>query len=407
MFPHVFGAAARDSKDVGRRDKLDLLLQGILRRMPFSNVLIAGMSGFQQIGTWQRRSARIEKKRGKIIVQDLPGANLSERWQTSSRLEGDVIVMSLDEHTPTNASPGEAAGSIFLETPEGADMESEGVPNVPMAPSTRLRYSRFQGDGSQYADDWFCEFQSIATANHEDPESKRRIFQGLLKGEALKWYQDVPDKIREDWTDFTQLFLKTFREAGGEARTLRRLSRMTKKPDESVRKHGQRVKALIQKLTADIAKSVQVEWYVAGFSEKMGFQIRQTCPDTLREAMEAAQNYVNSAQSLQKSLKKSEERGKANQRRRWKYSSSSESNSNSKSETTTSASSSSKDDTPMSSKNQNRHFGSENDRKGKELFKVKVEEDDSRRMMKNIQDTSAAIQVNLTESRKPKTNHSH
>ena len=96
--------------------------------------------------------------------------------------------------------------------------------------------------------------------------------------------------MRENWTDFTILFLKTFRVAGGEARALGQLSRMTKKPSESIQKYGQRVKALIQKLTNDIAQSVQVEWYVAGFSKKMGFQIRQSRLDTLREAMEAAQN---------------------------------------------------------------------------------------------------------------------
>jgi hypothetical protein len=57
------------------------------------------------------------------------------------------------------------------------------------------------------------------------------------------------------------------------------------------------VKGLIQKLTTDIVPSVQVEWYVVGFPKEMGFQIRQTRPITLREAMEAAQNYENSAQS--------------------------------------------------------------------------------------------------------------
>ena len=43
---------------------------------------------------------------------------------------------------------------------------------------------------------------------------------------------------------------------------------MTKKPSESVQKYGQRVKALIQKLTNDIAQSVQVEWYVAEFRKR-------------------------------------------------------------------------------------------------------------------------------------------
>ena len=37
-------------------------------------------------------------------------------------------------------------------------------------------------------DDWFSEFESIALANQEELETKYRIFQGLLKGEALKWY---------------------------------------------------------------------------------------------------------------------------------------------------------------------------------------------------------------------------
>ena len=397
MFPHVFGAAAGDSKAIGGKDKLDLLFRNILRGVRPSNVFATGMSGSQ------RRSKRLEEKRGEVIIQDLPGFRLNEGRRTASQTEGDVIVLSLGEPSPNRGSPREEAESIFSEeTDRETELETEVAPNVPMAPSTRLKYSSFRGDGNQDADDWFCEFESIATANQEDPDSKRRIFQGLLKGEALKWYQDVPEAIRGNWTDFTLLFLKTFREAGGEARALGRLSRMTKKPSESVRKYGQRVKALIQKLTNDIAQSVQVEWYVAGFPEKMGFQIRQSRPETLREAMEAAQNYENSAQSLRKSLQKAEEKGKGRRRRRRKYSSSSESRSSGKSETTSSSSSSSEDDTPVSSKNRNRHSGNGKDRKGKELIKVKVEADDSVKMFKNIQDTLAAIQVNLAENRKPR-----
>ena len=94
---------------------------------------------------------------------------------------------------------------------------------------TRLRYQRFKGDGSQDVDDWLCEFNSTATANPEDRETKLRIFQGLLKGEALKWYQDVPEAIRNDWAQLSLSFLRTFREAGGEARALGRLSKMSMK----------------------------------------------------------------------------------------------------------------------------------------------------------------------------------
>ena len=128
-----------------------------------------------------------------------------------------------------------------------------------MPTTTWLKYSRFQGDGSQDVDDWFCEFESTALANQEDNEAKARIFQGLLKGEALKWYQDVREFTRSSWDQLTRLFLRTFREVGREARALGQLSKMTMKKSESVWKYGQRMKALIQKLTTDIAPSVQVE----------------------------------------------------------------------------------------------------------------------------------------------------
>ena len=94
---------------------------------------------------------------------------------------------------------------------------------------------------------------------------------------------------------------------------------MAMEKSEFFRRYGQRVKALIQKLTTDIAPSVQIEWYVGGFPEKMGFQIQQSQPTTLQEAMEAAQNYENSAQSFRKSLKESEKREKSKSGKRdWK-----------------------------------------------------------------------------------------
>ena len=95
-------------------------------------------------------------------------------------------------------------------------------------------------------DDWLTEFKSTAMANQlEEPATTLWIFQGLLKGEALKWYQDISDRIRTNWDQITNLFLRTFREAGGEARALGRISKMTMGKSEAVRCYGQRVKALI------------------------------------------------------------------------------------------------------------------------------------------------------------------
>ena len=252
-------------------------------------------------------------------------------------------------------------------------------------------------------DDWFFEFESIALANQEELETKQRIFQGLLKEEALKWYQDVLDATRNDWDNFTPLFLRTFREAGGEARALGRLSRITIKSSESVWKYGQRVKALIQKLTIDSAPALQVEWYVAGFSEKMGFQIQQARLATLRDIMEAAQNYENSSQSLRKALKRSEKRDIKQFRKeksRKKYSDSDDSSSSSESDSATSTSKSLESDTGTVSKSRSCNRSHVKDRKGKGVVKVKIEKDDSKKVMKSIQESLEAIKVNLTENQK-------
>ena len=50
------------------------------------------------------------------------------------------------------------------------------------------------------------------------------------------------------------MLLWTFQEVGGEARALRPLSKMTMEKSKSVRRYGQRVKALIQKLTTNCSK---------------------------------------------------------------------------------------------------------------------------------------------------------
>ena len=161
------------------------------------------------------------------------------------------------------------------------------------------------------------------------------------------------------------------------------------------------MKALIQKLTMEIFPTVQVEWYVVGFPEKMGFQIRQAQPTTLQEAMEAAQNYENSAQSLMKSLKGLEklEKSKSGKkdRRRKKHSNTSKTSGSSSSTAGSSVTESSGSDYGLSSGKR-----STQNRKDKEIQKVKVEDDDQMQIMKSIQKSSEAIKVNLADNRKPK-----
>ena len=196
------------------------------------------MVGSQKGGTLARKSTRLEKKRRKVIIHDLLGTNLGSKIHSASRSEENLVVVTQEEESI--ASPSQVLDldertekSPILDFVEEALFNSlnDDMP-------THLKYSRFQGDGSQDVDDWLSEFESIALANQEDLEAKSRIFQDLLKGEALKWYSDIPDRNRNDWDDFISLFLRAFREARGEARALGCLSQMTMKTSKSVWKYG-------------------------------------------------------------------------------------------------------------------------------------------------------------------------
>jgi hypothetical protein len=196
----------------------------------------------------ERKSARLEKRRR------VPTPSVSpRREELFAELEFEDYILVTP---PGETSSTPRSGSSDL-NPDHQDPEPEGEGTGSEEETmTRLKYKRFKGDGHQDVDDWFSEFESTAIANQEEDEAKQRIFQGLLKEEALKWYQDVPVRNRNDWDQLTMTFLQAFWEVGGEARTLGRLSKMTMRTSESVRKYGQRVKALIQKLTMEIAPSV-------------------------------------------------------------------------------------------------------------------------------------------------------
>lgn len=350
----------------------------------------------------RRRSTRLENQRQNTT--GTPGS--SQAPAIFSTFEEEIVVVTTVEGG-LQAQVEEVVTVLAEPEPDSEDSgQEEEASSEEMAPSTRLKYEKFKGDGQQDVDDWLGEFESTALANEEVPASKHRIFQGLLKGEALKWYQDLSEEVKDDWHELIPLFLRTFREAGGEARALGRLSKIAMKPQESVRRYGQRMKALLQKLTTEIAPSIQVEWYVAGLPEEMGFQIRQTRPRTLRETMEAAQNYENSAQSLRNSLRRSERDGKKKSRlkeirRRRKNSDTDSSGTGNGSGSSESDPGTSESEYETSKRHSARSRHDKNDR-AKVVVKVKREEDESKKVLKGIQESLEAIRVNLAENRKPR-----
>jgi hypothetical protein len=147
----------------------------------------------------ERKSTRLGKRRR------VPTPSVSPRREelfTELEIEDSVLVTPPGETSSTPRS-GSSDLNPDLQEPEPRG-ERTGSEEETM---TRLKYKRFKGDGNQDVDDWFSEFESTAVANQEMEEAKQRIFQGLLKGEALKWYQDVPVQNRDDWDQLTKAFL--------------------------------------------------------------------------------------------------------------------------------------------------------------------------------------------------------
>ena len=96
--------------------------------------------------------------------------------------EQPILVTAPVEETESPRSGRTPQASEYGSEAEAEDLHPEAEHVM-----TRLKYQRFKGDGSQDPDEWLCEFKSTALANQENEAARQRIFQGVLKGEALKW----------------------------------------------------------------------------------------------------------------------------------------------------------------------------------------------------------------------------
>jgi len=133
----------------------------------------------------------------------------------------------------------------------------------------------------------------------------------------------------------------------------------------------------------------------------MGFQIRQTRPATLQAAMETAQNYENSVQSLRKARR----RGKTihKPRKGSRYSGSEDPTSRSSSSSNTSDSTNSDASSPSPKRASSSRKGRKDPHPTKAKVKKEAPEDsESKKMMKDIHEALEAIKVNLAENRKPR-----
>ena len=155
------------------------------------------MKRSQEKGQPERRSARLALTKARIDDSGEFGSiRLGDAHFRSGSEDEEIIVGQVEVIVTPGPDQATLAEPEVQDGEASVDELSSDDSNI-MPSTTRLKYSRFKGDGSQDVDNWLTEFRSTAAANQEEPVATLRIFQGLLKGEALKWYQDVPDRI---WT---------------------------------------------------------------------------------------------------------------------------------------------------------------------------------------------------------------
>lgn len=321
------------------------------------------------------------------------------------------VNLQLPDHLPVrlNLDSITAEESVFREIVTDLPVSNTGnqqsLSNLPVHPGsvanimarqgTRLKYNKFRCDGSQDADEWIKEFEVTIDANLEEPATRLRIFPGLLRGEALLWFDDVEPDVRNDWPALSALFKRTFQDLGGDNGITGRLNKLVQKEGESIRSYGHRMRTLMSKLSYNAPDTMQVEWYVSGIDEDTARYVRRAEPETLREAMALAIACEESERAVKNSNRNKHRHDPKNRKTsRRNHGRTSESESNSGSESAQSS-----DDSPpprrASSSRSHRRDGD-----GPRV-KVKVEAPDAgKQIMKDLTKAMTELTVQLAAPQK-------
>ena len=230
------------------------------------------------------------KSVGELVQQFSPNSDSSRiiPSQSQSQLKKPgVLQLPVIQSVPQVLPQGQIVSTIVMAT-------------------TKLKYTPFRGK-SQDADDWLIEFLDTAQTNKEDqPPDLLRLFQGLMKKDAMHWYHDLTQAIRGDWDLLAAAFLDAFRRDKSMSNVLAKLRGMKMKEGESVRSYGQRVRRLIGKIDPPLSAEMQTEYFIAGLPREMNKWVRREKASTMSDAIKEAQRYVTVEKAQDNVLKKEE-----------------------------------------------------------------------------------------------------
>jgi hypothetical protein len=119
----------------------------------------------------------------------------------AGRIKGRSADQEVDSPRPILSSVIEPRGVVHQSPPK----------LVKMPPSFRIKYTCFRGDGSQDVDDWMEQYLATFAANAErDANTTKRLFRGVIEGEALRWYGTLDAAVKDDWPRLQAAFEQEF-----------------------------------------------------------------------------------------------------------------------------------------------------------------------------------------------------
>ena len=125
------------------------------------------MKRSEEKGQLERRSARLAKTKARVNnSKEFGSIQLGDaHFRSGSEDEGITVgqVEVIVTPGPDQAPPAEPEEEEEERGASGDGLSSDESDIMPS--TTRLKYSRFKGDGSQDVDDWLTEFKSTAIAN--------------------------------------------------------------------------------------------------------------------------------------------------------------------------------------------------------------------------------------------------
>src|SRR5450759_3255104 len=204
------------------------------------------------------RSQGLEKQIQLTLEEEL----LRVEWEVEGEFGGqirDVGVEPEDSGGPVEDSedrlplpvPNRFPNRVLNQVPVQLPVQSP-VPviQVRMAPFFLIKYTRFKGDGSQDVDDWMEQYLATLAANDEgDVETTKRLFRGVIKGEALRWFGTLDVTVKNDWPTLKHAFEQELREIGADSRVMLRLNAIKMKPSDTLRSYTQCFHQLVGKLS--------------------------------------------------------------------------------------------------------------------------------------------------------------